>query len=122
MFNQVANAMRIHRISENNFRFNFITFRHRNLSHIVAEAYKACILKVVPPRCGPAPFGNSVNRSGIFPVAGHNLTPDFHSGCKVAEFTVAMRALVEIHEIHIDLVPGDITIILSMKMQQGKLQ
>jgi len=41
-----------------------------------------------------------------------------HSACDKTMFTITMRRLIEVHEIHIDRIPRDVTIELCPKMEQ----
>ena len=55
-------------------------------------------------------------------MAYHYLTVFTHTGYNVAEFTVTVSRLVQVHEVHIHGIPRNFFIELSMEMQQRLLQ
>ena len=40
----------------------------------------------------------------------------------MSELDVAVSTLVQVHEVHVNLAPGDLGIVLSVEMKQGLLQ
>ena len=59
---------------------------------------------------------------GIGPVTNHNLAAQTHTCANVAEFTVAMSALVEVHEVHVHGIPRNFGIILSVEVEHGLVE
>ena len=64
------------------------------------------------PRTDPGPDGR------VAGVAGDCLAPQGQTGLDVTELAVAVRGLVEVHEVHVDLGPGQRKIGLSVQVQQ----
>src|SRR3954470_3967183 len=55
-------------------------------------------------------------------MADNDLAFDLKTAAHEAEFTVAVRRLIRVHEIHINPVPWDVAVKLGMKMQKRLLQ
>ena len=51
-------------------------------------------------------------------MADNNLAAQTHAGADMAELAVAVSALVEVHEVHVDFIPGYLGIELGVEMQQ----
>ena len=58
----------------------------------------------------------------ILPIAYDHFAADAHSGADVAEFTVAVGGLVQVHEVHVHRVPRNFLVELSVEVEQGFLQ
>ena len=116
---EVTDAVGVDGIAKPEFGFHFIAFGNGDLTHVVTEANEAGALPIVPARGGAGPGGEAVEGMGIFPVAGDHFTIEAHAAHDEAEFPVAVCALVKVHEIHIDLVPGDVPVELGMQVKEG---
>ena len=55
-------------------------------------------------------------------MAGYRLSPKRHPCLDVAELTIAVRRLVQVHEVHVDLVPRQREVHLGVQVQQGLSQ
>ena len=55
-------------------------------------------------------------------MPGHGLARDAEAGLDIAELAIAVRGLVEVHEIHVDLGPRQGHVGLGMEMEQRRLQ
>lgn len=53
----------------------------------------------------------------MFVISSYNLMRNTHSGNDEAVLTVAMCGLVQVHEIHVDLLVGDLAVVLGGKWQ-----
>ncbi len=51
-------------------------------------------------------------------MAGHRLSPERHPCLDVTELTIAVRRLVQVHEVHVDLVPGKRQVHLGVQVQK----
>ena len=58
----------------------------------------------------------------ILPVPYYYLTVFTHTGYNVAEFTVTVSRLVQVHEVHIHGIPRNFFVELNMEVQQRLLQ
>ena len=73
----------------------------------------------MPAGRGTGPRANPRADRRVTCVAGHGLASHRHPCLDVAELTVAVRRLVEVHEVHVDLVPGQREVHLGVQVQQG---
>ena len=55
-------------------------------------------------------------------MADDGLARDAQTGLDVAELTVAVRGLVEVHEVEVDVVPGQLDVGLRVQVQERLLQ
>ncbi len=115
---EVADAVGVDGITEAEFCFHFIAFGDCYLAHVVAEPDEAGALPVVPAGGGAGPGVQPVEGMWVLPVAGDHFAIQAHAAHDEAEFSVAVSALVEVHEIHIDLLPGDVPIELGVQVEQ----
>ena len=101
---------------------NFVAVGNGHVVHLVAETQDEHILSVSPGRCHTLPHGNMFLSLRISPMAHHHLTAQTHTRAYMAELPVAVRALIEIHKIHVDIVPWNLGIILGVEMEQRLAQ
>ena len=106
-------------VSESLFGSHLVAIGNGHVVHLVAEADDEHILRVGPSGTNAFPNGDMVLGSGIFPVSYNEFAADAHARNDVAEFAVAMSALVEVHEVHVDVVPWNFGIILGVEVQKG---
>ena len=66
----------------------------------------------------PSPCPDPVLDDGILPVAGDGLAGQPESGLDVGELAVAVGGLVQVHEVHVDLAPGEIAVELGVEMEK----
>ena len=55
-------------------------------------------------------------------MAYHHLAAQTHAGADVSELAVAMCALVEVHEVHVDVVPWNLLVVLCVEVEKGLLE
>jgi hypothetical protein len=71
---------------------------------------------------GPCPDADPLGDLGIPPVAHHGGPAEPKAALEVAEFAVSVGRLVEVHEVHVDLRPREIAVVLRVEMEQGLLE
>src|SRR5690606_36106718 len=108
--------------AEFGFGVYLVAIGYRYLPHIIAESGESGTLPIVPGRRRPGPGIDLTNHVIIFPMTGNDLAIDAQFGNDMAEFTIAVGTLVKVHEIHVDGVPRNITVVLRMEMQQWFLE
>ena len=119
---EVADAVGIDGKAKGYFSFYFVAFGDGYLPHVVAEADELRALPVVPAGGGAGPGVEVLEDGGVLPVAGDDFAVEAHAGHDESEFAVAVGALVQVHEIHIDRAPGDIAVELGMQVGEGFLE
>ena len=72
------------------------------------------------PRTGRRRPGHQVPirswTAAVLPVAGHSLSAQPQPGLDVGELSIAVRGLIEVHEVHVDLAPREIAVELSVQV------
>ena len=67
-------------------------------------------------------FADTLNNIIVLPVASDDLAGGAETGTDEAVLSVAVGSLIEVHEVHVDLVVGDLTVVLGGKVAPGLLQ
>ena len=98
-----------------------ITIRNGHVVHVHTKHQAAYVLGISNTSCHTSPDSNLFLDFFIFPVSTNNLTGDTHTGADMTELNVAMSTLVEVHEVHVNLAPGNLCIILCVEVEEGLL-
>ena len=69
-----------------------------------------------------SPNGNLLLSLLVLPVTANHLAGYTHTSADVSELDIAVSTLVQVHEVHVDLAPGDFGIILCVEVAQRLLQ
>ena len=101
-FNKIADCIGIHLPAELHLYFDLIAFGHRDLTHIIAKAHDLQLAAYGCAYCGTHPATDFFLYICIFPVSCNDLARQTHARCDEAVFAVAVRRLVQVHEIHVD--------------------
>ena len=100
------------------FESNLVTVGYGNVIHLVAEAEYQTVLRVGPACTYAFPNGNVFLGLLVFPIADNRLMVLAETRKDMAELAVAMRALVQVHKVHIHGLPRYLSIVLRVQMQQ----
>ena len=90
--------------------------------HVVAKAHDLQLLADGHTHSGPHPGTQALLDVLILPVTGDDLAGHPQPGGDEAVLPVAVGGLVEVHEVHVDLIVGDLTVVLGGKMAVGLLE
>ena len=74
------------------------------------------------PRGGARPDADPLAHARLAPVADDRLPHEAHPRLHERELPVAVRGLVQVHEVHVDLGPGEIAVVLRVQVQEGPLE
>ena len=119
---ELSDAVAVHRDPESKLGLDLVAFRDRHLPHVVPEACDGEALRLVPPAGGARPRGDAPDDRRIAPVPGDGLAPELHPGREVSELPVAVCRLVQVHEVHVDLGPREIAVVLRVQVEEGLAQ
>jgi len=119
---QVADAPSVGRETELHLGADLVALGHRDLAHVVAEAAELRALPVVPGARGAHPGAEPVMDFGVGPMADDDLAAEPHAGVDEPRLAVAVRRLVEVHEIHVDRAPRQLGVELGVEMSERLLQ
>ena len=99
-----------------------VALSDRHIPHVVAEPDDPQLMgEGVAHRC-PHPGGQLVLYRLVLPVAGDDLPGQTHPGPDESVLPVAVGGLVQVHEVHVDLLVGDLPAILGGQVAVGLLQ
>ena len=119
---EIADAIAVGRESELHFRRDLVALGDRDLTHVVAETAEFRALPIVPGARRAHPGADAVLDLRVGPMADDDLARETHAGVDEARLPVAVRGLVQVHEVHVDRVPGQVTIELGVKMDERLLK
>ena len=122
VLDEIADAIAVDGKAELGFGGDFVAFGHGDLAHVVAKACELAALPIVPGARRAHPDGDAVLHFGVGPMPDDDLAPEPQAGMDEPGFAVAMCGLVEVHEVHVDLGPGQVAIELGVEMQEGFAQ
>ena len=103
---QVPDAETVHRVAEADLGFHLVPLGDRHLAHVVPEPGHLQALRVLPGAGGPHPDGELLLHLAVLPVPHDHRALQAHARADEAELPVAVRRLVEVHEVHVDLAQG----------------
>ena len=112
----------VHMVAQHLFGGHLVAIGNGHIVHLVAEAENEAVLCVGPSGTHALPHGNVVLCLLVLPVAHHRLAGLAHTGEDVGILAVAMGTLVEVHEVHVDGVVGNLLVVLCVQMEQGLAQ
>ena len=119
---EIADAVAVGREAELHFRRDLVAFGDGDLAHVVAEAAELRALPVVPGARRAHPGAEAVLDLRIGPVADDDLAGEPQARVDEARLAVAVRGLVQVHEVHVDRAPRQVAIELRVQMQERLLQ
>jgi hypothetical protein len=113
---QIAHPVTIHIISKFYLSLDLVAFGHGYITHVVAKACNFCALPISPRGRSTRPHAQLHLHIIIPPMTNNDLALQSHAAANEAKLTVTMCCLIEIHEIHVNLSPGNFAIVLRVQM------
>ncbi len=93
-----------------------------DLAHVLAKARDLEAFPVMPGARRPSPGPDALLDLRVTPVADDYLAFEAHPGRDEPELAVAVGRLVQVHEVHVDPVPGDLAVVLGVEVEQWPLE
>jgi hypothetical protein len=100
-------------------RLDLVALGDRDVAHVVAEAGQAQAAQTRRADRGATPRSDAGDHGRGLDVAGHGLAAHSRRGLDVAELTVAVGRLVEVHEVHVDGRPRERHAGLGVQVSSG---
>ncbi|MNM98970.1 hypothetical protein D3C81_1115180 [compost metagenome] len=119
---QIADRVVVDLIAELDLGLNLVTLGDRHVTHVVAKAGDLQVAAVVNGGGDAHPVADLAPSFLILPVADHHCAWQSQAGPHETELAPAVGGLVQVHEVHVDLAPGQIPVELGVELQQGFLQ
>ena len=98
---------------------DLVTIGHGDIVHLVAEADDQAVLCIGNTGADTLPHSDVLECLLVFSVTDNGLAGLAQTGKDMSELTVAVRALVEVHEVHVDVVPWNLLMVLGMQVEKG---
>jgi hypothetical protein len=99
-------------------RLDLVALGHRDAAHVVADPRDRQPGGLVPAAGRPRPVPDPRERGRVGPVADNGLARQPHARLEERELAVAVRGLVGVHVVHVDLRPRQCAIELRVQVQQ----
>lgn len=119
---QIANGPCVDFPAEFLLDFDFIALGDSHVAHIVAETHDFHVLRDGDADGGLHPAADAGLHILVLPVPSDNLARLAQARADEAVFPVAVRGLIEVHEVHVDFFIGNLTVILGRKVQPRLLE
>src|ERR1035437_4703518 len=115
---QVAYAEAVDRDPELHLRRDLVALRHRHVAHVVAKPGELEVPGLAQPARRPRPGPDPVLNLHLLPVAGDGFAAQSQPRLDVRELSVTVGGLVQVHEVHVDLAPGEIAVELRVQVEE----
>ncbi len=119
---QVVDAVGVDRDAEAQLRLHLVALGDRHVAHVVAEAGQLERAHLGQALGGAQPGQDARAHGRIAHVPGHGLARHAEPGLDVPELAVAVRGLVQVHEVHVDGGPRQLDVGLRVQVQQRLAQ
>ena len=103
-------------ISEHLLCCNLVAICNGDIVHLVTESDDKHILSVGNGCRYSCPYGNMLLGLALFPISDNDLAGFAKTCADMSELSVAMCALVQVHEIHVHGVPRYLLVVLCVEM------
>ena len=100
-------------------RLKTVSVGHCHIAHVIAEGRDSQISGEADGLRHLSELADLRDDTVVLVVSRNHLVGDAESRKNVAVLSVAVSCLVQVHEIHVDLVVGKLLIRLGVQMQQG---
>ena len=119
---ELVHAPRVDLHAEAQLGLGLVALGDGDVAHVVAEAGELERARRRPAGGGALPVLDLLQDGGVRHVADDGLAGDAEPGLDVAELAVAVRGLVEVHEVEVDVGPRQLDVRLRVQVQQRLLQ
>ena len=114
---QVHHAPRVDLRTEDGLGLGLVALGHGDEAHVVAEAGDVHAPRGEPAGTGTTPVADPGGHGGVRCVADDGRAGDAEPGLDVAELAVAVRGLIEVHEVEVDRAPRQLGVGLCVQVQ-----
>src|SRR4051794_7603206 len=112
---QIADTEGIDAETEASLGLDLVALGDGDLAHVVPEPSDPAGRPVTSGARGPRPHADPLLDGAVRPMADHDGPFEPQPGSDVSEFAIAVRGLVEVHEIHVDRRPRDLLVELRVQ-------
>ncbi len=119
---EVVDPPGVHRDAEPELGLGLVALGHRDVAHVVTETRELELVGRRPARSRTHPGSDGCRHGGVRHVADNRLARHAEAGLDVAELAVAVRRLVQVHEVHVDRRPRQLDVRLGVQVQQRRAE
>ena len=119
---QITDSPGVHLPAQPGLNLHLVALGNGHLPHVVTETHDLHASGHGGADGGPHPEADALLNCFILPVPGDNLPWHSQAGAKKTVFPVAVGSLIQIHEVHVDLLVGDLLVILRCEVAIGFLK
>jgi hypothetical protein len=119
---QLVDAVAVDRKAEPSLRLDLVALRHRDLAHVVAEPGDPETVRLVPAGCRASPGAEPGIHRWVLPMTDHGLATSPEAGLDERELAIPVSRLVEVHEVHVDVGPGQVAVVLRVQVHERLAQ
>ena len=119
---QVAHAVAVDREAEPRLGLDLVALGDRDVAHVVAEPGDLEAMGLVPAGRRPRPRAEPRQDGRVLPVADDRLAAPAQPRLDERELAVAVGGLVQVHEVHVDVGPGQVAVVLGVEVDEGLAQ
>jgi len=104
-------------IAQTLLELHAVTIRYGYVVHVHTKHQTAHVASISHTSSHASPYGNLLLSLGILPVSANHLARYTHAGADVSELDITVSRLVQVHEVHIHRLPGNLGIILCVEVE-----
>ena len=114
---EFADGAVVNMITKNLLSSYLVAISNGYVVHLIAETDDKHILGISHSSGNACPNGDVLLYFRILPIAGNDLARLAETGADVAELTVTMCRLIEVHEVHVHGIPRNLLVVLGVEVQ-----
>ena len=116
------NGVIVNVIAKTLLKFYAVAVGNCHVVHVHTEHQAAYIVSVGNTSRYTRPNSDFLLNVLVFPIADNHFASHAHAGADVSELDVAVRRLIEVHEVHVHGVPRNLGVVLSVEVQERLVQ
>ena len=109
-------------ITETLFELNAVTVCYCNIVHVHTEHQAAYVVSISYTSSNASPYSNLLLSLFALPVTYYYLARNTHTSADVTELDITVSRLVEVHEVHVHSVPWNLSVVLSVEVEERLLK
>ena len=113
---KIADAIGVHREAKLHFGGDLVSIGNRDKTHVVSKSDELGTLPVLPCKGDSSPCSKRCLSLGALPMTDDHFPAKPDACVEMSCLTVAMRGLVQVHEVHVDGGPWKLAVELGMQM------
>jgi len=98
---------------------HLVAIRNGHFPHVITKPAKLPALPIVPTCRRPDPNTESLLNIFILPMTNDHFSIQSHSRHDETKFPIAVRTLIQVHEIHVNVFPWNVPVELCVEMNEG---